>query len=107
MDKETIETLAKALKKLECDKCRTKNEWIKSEAIIELKKIIKRLRDENKKLRKLKKLQFVEVECPYCQNRFKVNQYGRLFSEVYSGTRITCRAKSRSSTPRWNSLLGE
>ena len=51
-NKELIETLTDAYKKLECPKCEVKNKWMESEAVKVLKQEIKKLKEEKKKLKK-------------------------------------------------------
>ncbi|WP_456474090.1 hypothetical protein [Candidatus Pyrohabitans sp.] len=53
--RETADAVAKALKRLECQKCELRNAWMKSQAVRELKEEIKKLKRENVELRKRNK----------------------------------------------------
>jgi FtsZ-binding cell division protein ZapB len=53
MDRETVETVARALMEVECSKCRERNAWLESQAVRELKKELRKLQRENRRLRSL------------------------------------------------------
>ena len=55
ISREAADAVAKALKRLECQKCQLANAWLESEAVKKLKEEIKRLKRENAELRKRNK----------------------------------------------------